>query len=76
LRVSNTFDETTFKHVLLPVWIAAFRYNGKVYRFLVNGQTGNVSGNAPYSILKITLFVLMCLGLVAAAILLWLHVEH
>ena len=75
LRVSNTFGDTTFKHVLLPVWIAAFRYNGKVYRFLVNGQTGKVSGNAPYSVLKITLFVLMCVALVVAGIMLWMHLK-
>ncbi len=71
LRVSNRFASTSFKHVLLPVWIAAFRYQSQVFRFLVNGQTGSVSGHAPYSVVKITLFV-MTLVLVAAGIfLLW-----
>lgn len=37
----------TFKHVLLPVWLAAFRYRGRVFRFVVNGRTGSVEGNAP-----------------------------
>lgn len=65
LRVSNHFHEKSFKHVLLPVWLAAFRYRGKIYRFLVNGQTGAVSGQAPYSWIKITLFVILCLAVAA-----------
>jgi DNA-directed RNA polymerase subunit RPC12/RpoP len=65
LVVNNTFTRETFKHVLLPVWIAAYRYNDKPYRFLVNGQTGEVTGEAPYSFWKIFLFVLMCVAIVS-----------
>lgn len=54
----------TFKHVLLPVWLAAFRYNGKSYRFVVNGRTGTVEGERPYSAVKIAFAVI--LGLVIA----------
>ena len=61
-RVSNV----TFKHVLLPVWLAAYKYRGKTYRFVVNGRTGNVQGERPYSALKITFAVI--LGLLAAGI--------
>lgn len=68
LRVNNHFSETTFKHVLLPVWIAAFRYDTKVYRFLVNGQTGRVSGEAPLSWLKILLFVVAIVALITAVV--------
>jgi DNA-directed RNA polymerase subunit RPC12/RpoP len=58
LRVTNTFSSVTFKHVLLPVWIAAYRYRNDVYRFLVNGQTGEVVGKAPWSWAKLALLVL------------------
>jgi len=58
LSVDNTYSALTFKHVLLPLWIAAYRYNNKVYRFLVNGQTGEVVGKAPWSWVKITLLVI------------------
>jgi ribosomal protein S27E len=68
LSVSNTYSAVTFKHVLLPVWIAAYRYNNQVYRFLVNGQTGEVVGKAPWSWIKITLSVLT---LVIVAVLLY-----
>ncbi|HJZ86774.1 MAG TPA: zinc ribbon domain-containing protein [Polyangia bacterium] len=61
LQVSSTVSNVTFKHVLLPLWIAAYRYGGKVYRFVVNGQTGEVQGSAPYSVAKIALLVLVVL---------------
>lgn len=69
LRVNNRFANTTFKHVLLPVWIAAFRYDGKVFRFLVNGQSGKVSGEAPLSWAKILIFVLVIALLITAIVL-------
>jgi ribosomal protein S27E len=68
LSVSSTYSAVTFKHVLLPVWIAAYRYRNDVYRFLVNGQTGEVVGKAPWSWVKIALFTLT---LVAVAVLLY-----
>jgi hypothetical protein len=70
LRVNNRFHHPTFKHVLLPVWIAAFRYDGKVYRFLVNGQTGRVSGEGPLSWLKILLFSAVIAAIIVAIVLL------
>jgi hypothetical protein len=49
----------TFKHILLPVWVAAYRYGGKPYRFVVNGQTGKVQGERPYSAIKIAIAVIL-----------------
>lgn len=49
----------TFKHILLPIWISAYRYNGKVYRFLINGRTGKVQGERPYSKIKIMFLVII-----------------
>ncbi len=48
-------SDTTFKHVLLPLWTAAFQFRGKTYRFVVNGRTGKVQGERPYSVIKIAL---------------------
>jgi len=58
-------SDVTFKHILLPVWMAAYKYRGKTYRFVVNGQTGAVKGERPYSAIKIALAV--TLGLIVAA---------
>ena len=51
--VDTDVSAVTFKHVLLPVWLAAYKYRGKSYRFVVNGQTGRVQGERPYSFWKI-----------------------
>jgi hypothetical protein len=57
-QVSTDYRDETFKHILLPVWMAAYKYNGKTYRFVVNGQTGKVQGERPWSIWKIGFAVL------------------
>jgi DNA-directed RNA polymerase subunit RPC12/RpoP len=73
LRVDNRYSNETFKHVLLPVYVAAYRYNGKPYRFLVNGQTGEVRGEAPYSWIKITLAIVAVLAVIVVLVLLFGH---
>jgi ribosomal protein S27E len=50
---------TTFKHILLPVWLGAFRYRSRIYRLAVNGRTGEVQGERPYSFWKIAAVVLV-----------------
>ena len=37
------------KYALLPVWFLNLSYNGKRYQYIVNGQTGKVSGEFPYA---------------------------
>lgn len=56
------YQGITFKHVLLPIWISAYRYRDKVFQFLVNARTGEVHGDRPWSWVKIT-----CTALAAAA---------
>ncbi|HEV3203825.1 MAG TPA: hypothetical protein VGY77_05550, partial [Gemmataceae bacterium] len=66
----NTVDTQylgiTFKHLLLPMWLAVYRYQNQPHRVLVNGRTGKVVGSRPYSWIKITLFIL---AIVAAVLL-------
>lgn len=67
-HVETEFGEMTFKHVLLPLWIAAYRYRDKTYRFVINGRSGRVYGERPYSIVKIV--VATVLGTIAIALIL------
>ncbi len=60
------YNDITFKHLLLPVWISAYKYNKKLYRFMVNARTGEVQGERPYSWIKITLAVLLAIIIIAA----------
>jgi ribosomal protein S27E len=59
--VSTSYSAITFKHLLLPVWISAYRFNNKQYQVMVNAQTGEVLGDRPYSVWKISVAVLSAL---------------
>ena len=66
--VDTQYFDIRFRHLLLPVWISAYRFNETVYRFLVNARTGEVRGERPYSWIKITLLVLVILIVVIGVI--------
>ena len=63
--VDTKVSDVTFKHILLPVWMAAYKYRGESYRFVVNARTGRVQGERPWSAWKIAVAVI--LGLIVAA---------
>ncbi len=58
LNVDATYSDLTFKHVLVPVWLVSYVYGRKSYQVLVNGQTGLIAGDRPYSFWKIFFLVL------------------
>jgi predicted RNA-binding Zn-ribbon protein involved in translation (DUF1610 family) len=64
--VQTQVSDVTFKHVLLPVWMAAYKFRGESYRFVVNGRTGRVQGERPWSAWKIFFAVLA--GMILAAV--------
>ncbi len=55
------YSDLSFKHILLPIWVSAYRYNQKVFQFMVNARTGEVQGQRPYSWVKISLAVVMAI---------------
>ena len=65
----SAYHDITFKHLLLPVWICAYRYKGRLFQILINARTGEVVGDRPYSWAKITLSVVMALVCVGAIVL-------
>ncbi|MFM2377222.1 MAG: hypothetical protein RLZZ165_2319, partial [Bacteroidota bacterium] len=65
LSIDTRKERISFKHILLPLWIAAYVYNRKVYRFMVNGQTGKISGKKPISAWKVALLILLLLAILA-----------
>ncbi|MDQ6611067.1 MAG: primosomal protein N' (replication factor Y) - superfamily II helicase, partial [Gemmatimonadota bacterium] len=60
--VQTQYGAIAFKHILLPVWICSYLFAGKSWRVVVNGQTGAVKGDRPYSKWKIGLAVLAVLA--------------
>jgi ribosomal protein S27E len=72
-RISTQYSDLKFKHVLLPVWVSAYRFRNKTYRFLVNGQTGEVSGESPLSWQRVTLLVIAVLVVIFIILFLGTH---
>lgn len=66
LSANTQFDDVTFKHILLPIWISSYRYKKKVYRFLINGRSGETHGERPYDKWKIAIAVLLGIFVVLA----------
>ncbi|MDP3850230.1 MAG: zinc ribbon domain-containing protein [Luteolibacter sp.] len=58
LQVSPVYQGRTFKYVLVPVWLATYTYGVRSFQAVVNGYTGKMAGEHPYSWIKITLAVL------------------
>src|SRR5919107_2102234 len=68
-RVSTRYSAVTFKHLLLPVYVGAYHFNSKVYQLVINGRTGEVQGERPYSAWKIFFLVLTIVAVIVIIIL-------
>ncbi len=51
---------------MVPIYIGSFRYRDRPWRFVINGQTGKVTGKAPLDRLKIALVVVVVLAITLA----------
>ncbi|MBD3793518.1 MAG: primosomal protein N' (replication factor Y) - superfamily II helicase [Campylobacterales bacterium] len=69
------YHNTTYKNALFPIWIAQFKYKGKVYNYAINAQSGKIVGERPYSIMKIVLLVGFILVVILGAVYLDEHPE-
>jgi hypothetical protein len=63
-QVNTQYGDITFKHLLLPIYAGAYRFNGKVFQIVVNGRTGEVQGERPYSWLKIGCLVFVIMAII------------
>lgn len=70
LQVSSTYQGRTFKHILVPVWLAAYTYGNKSFQVVANGYTGKMAGEHPLSWVKITLAVLAVILIVLILVML------
>ena len=68
--VRSQYENIRFKYILLPIWISAYRFGPRTFRFLVNGRTGEVQGERPWSVWKIIFFSLACIAVIAGIIIL------
>jgi hypothetical protein len=69
-RVSAVIEDRDVRLMLVPIYIGTFRFRDRPWRFLVNGQTGEVVGKAPLDWRKVLALVVLVLAV--AALFWWL----
>jgi hypothetical protein len=75
LNVNTQLSDLTFKHVLLPVWVASYRYRDKTFRFMINGQTGRVEGEKPISWIRVTIAVILAIVVIGLLVYIFSRME-
>ena len=68
LDYHTQYDNTTYKNTLFPLWMTHFAYKGREYYYAVNGQSGRITGERPYSYIKITFLIITTVLIVGAAL--------
>jgi hypothetical protein len=69
--IQTQYDATTYKYILLPIWLSIYNYKNKIFRFVVNARTGEVQGERPYSVIKIVLAIMLALAIITLLIVLF-----
>lgn len=65
-HMETHYANVTFKNSLFPVWTTHFSFKGKDYYYAINGQSGVITGERPYSYTKITLLIGSVMALMLA----------
>jgi len=68
--VRTTFVDPVYSLLLLPAWLVTYRHGKRDWSALVNGSSGEVAGDRPYSASKILLLVTVLVVAAAVAVLL------
>jgi hypothetical protein len=69
LAVRTNFSDVNSDLCVLPVYVLSYKYKDKLFRFLVNGQTGKMAGDKPISWQRIGIVVGVVLGIVLLVLL-------
>lgn len=72
VRVDTNFSNVNSDLCLMPIYLLSYKYKDKLFRFLVNGQTGKVAGDKPLSWIRVTVAVVGGLVLLALLVLLFM----
>jgi DNA-directed RNA polymerase subunit M/transcription elongation factor TFIIS len=65
--IDTEYSNEGYRHALFPIWSAHFKYKGKTYYYAVDGLSGEIAGERPYSFWKIFLLI-VAIGLIIALI--------
>lgn len=65
VEVDTQFSQVSSDLCLLPIYVLSYHYQGQLFRFLVNGQTGKFVGDKPVSWTRIMIAVGIAVVVVA-----------
>lgn len=74
VNMNNTYNDVTYKYILVPVWVFSYKYRKKTYGCIANGRTGKVIGNYPKSPFKISAIVLAVGAVIGLAV--WIYIKY
>ncbi len=69
--MNTNYYDPKYKNLLLPIWTTHFKYKGKEYHYAINGDSGKITGDRPYSYTKVAILVGTIALVVAAGVYLW-----
>jgi len=46
-KLTSEKHSVAFRYVLVPVWLASYRYQDALFQVMINGQSGAISGDKP-----------------------------
>lgn len=64
ISMDMVLEDKKFKLLVLPFWVASYRYKNRIYQVVVNGMTGKVYGKSPLSFWKVFFFMLFIIGII------------
>ena len=67
-RVNTQYSGLTYKHLLLPIWLLTVTFGGKAFQTFMNGVTGEVHGDYPWSKVKIAAMVIAAIVVIAVLV--------
>ncbi|WP_433666132.1 hypothetical protein ACQP06_20550 [Nocardia sp. CA-136227] len=67
-ELNTNWNWLAYKHVLLPIWLLTVVYMDKTYQVYINGLTGQVSGDRPWSKAKIIAAIVAVLAVIVAVV--------
>jgi DNA-directed RNA polymerase subunit RPC12/RpoP len=73
---NSTWNALAYKHVLLPIWLLTVIYANQPFQVYINGLTGEVSGERPWSKVKIAFAILLAVLIAVLVIVLYSKFHH
>jgi Zn finger protein HypA/HybF involved in hydrogenase expression len=61
-KMTAELDDESWRHVLLPLWVAAYRYGDRTFVVLMDGAGGKVAGQKPVAWHKVWLAITLLLA--------------